>query len=119
MSRWIDVGAVGDVVDGAMKAVSAEGRELLLTRVGDAYYAAQGRCPHMGGRLPQGRLEGTVVTCPWHHSRFDLSDGRVLAWTDWSGLKQALARILKRPRPLKTYPVRVEGGRLLVELEGS
>ena len=119
MSRLVDVGAGDEVPEGAMMAVSAEGHDLLVARVGEVYYAADERCPHMGSRLSRGTLAGTVVTCPWHHSRFDLSDGRVIAWTDWSGPKKALAKTLKPPRPLKTYPVRVERGRLLVEFEAS
>jgi len=117
MSRWVDVGASDDVAGGAMKSVNADGRELVLARVGETYYAAQGRCPHLGGRLWQGKLEGTVVSCPRHHSRFDLADGRVLMWTDWTGAKLALAKMFKMPQPLQTYPARSEGGRILVDLE--
>jgi 3-phenylpropionate/trans-cinnamate dioxygenase ferredoxin subunit len=119
MSRWVDVGAAEDVADGAMKAVPVEERELLLARVGAVYYAADELCPHMGSHLSRGTLEGTVVTCPWHHSQFDLADGRVLRWTDWAGPKQALAKALKAPKVLKTYPARLEGDRLLIDLEGS
>jgi 3-phenylpropionate/trans-cinnamate dioxygenase ferredoxin subunit len=70
----------------------------------------------MGGHLANGRLEGTVVTCPRHGSRFDLRDGSVIRWTDFSGLGLRLAKTLRSPRPLQTYPVRVEDGRLLVDL---
>jgi 3-phenylpropionate/trans-cinnamate dioxygenase ferredoxin subunit len=116
MGRLVDVGAAGDLADGAMKMVTVEGRDLLLARVGDRYYAADEHCPHMGGRLSHGRLEGTVITCPRHGSRFDLSDGHVVRWTKWSGLTLMLAKLLKSPRPVKTYPVRPEGDRLQVEL---
>lgn len=119
MSRSIDVGATGDFTEGTMKAVSVEGRDLLLARVGDKYYAAEERCPHMGAHLSRGKLEGTIVTCPWHHSRFDLVDGRVLQWTDWRGLKHTMARMFKRPQPLKTYPAHADSDRVLVEVEGA
>jgi len=117
MSRLVDVGAAEDLVDGAMKLVTAEGRDLLLARVGDSYYAADERCPHMGGRLSQGRLEGRVVICPRHGSRFDLSDGRVVRWTKWSGVTLAAAKLLNPPRPIQVYQVRLQGDRLLVDLE--
>jgi len=110
-----DVGGAGDLQPGAMRPVQAAGHDLLLARVGDRYYAAERRCPHLGGDLVAGRLEATVVTCPRHGSQFDLEDGRVVRWTNWTGPKLALARRLKRPRPLKTYPVRIEKGRVLVE----
>lgn len=116
MGRALDVGRTDEFAEGTMRAVEAEGHHLLVARVGDSYYAAQGRCPHMGGHLPEGELEGTVVTCPRHGSRFDLVDGRVLRWTDWSGLTLALAKVLRSPRSLKTYGTRVDGDRLLVEL---
>jgi len=117
MGRLIDVGATDDVADGAIKMVTVEGRDLLLARVGEKYYAADDRCPHMGGRLSQGRLEGTVVTCPRHGSRFDLADGHVVRWTEWSGITLSLAKIFKSPRPIKIYRVQAQGDRLLVDLE--
>jgi 3-phenylpropionate/trans-cinnamate dioxygenase ferredoxin subunit len=116
MSHWIDAGAADDLADGAMKALDVEGNRILLARDGDLYFAANERCPHMGGPLSRGILEGTVVTCPRHGSRFDLSSGEVVRWTDWSGVKLALAKVVRPPRPVKTYPVRVEEGRLRVDL---
>jgi nitrite reductase/ring-hydroxylating ferredoxin subunit len=40
-------------------------------------------------------------------------------WTDWTGLKLALTKIAKSPRPLRTYEVRVEGGKVLVAYKGA
>jgi 3-phenylpropionate/trans-cinnamate dioxygenase ferredoxin subunit len=116
MGRWVDAGAASELAEGTMRTVALDGPPLLVAHVGDSYYAAQGRCPHMGGRLAEGKLEGTVVTCPRHGSRFDLTDGRVLRWTEWSGLVLALAKVFKSPRPLETFATRVEEGRLMVEL---
>jgi 3-phenylpropionate/trans-cinnamate dioxygenase ferredoxin subunit len=117
MSRLVDVGAAGDLVGGSMKAITVEERELLLARVGDEYYVVADRCPHMGGRLSRGSLEGTIVVCPRHGSRFDVTDGRVVQWTEWSGLALSVVKALKSPRSLETYPVHLQEGRLLVELD--
>jgi 3-phenylpropionate/trans-cinnamate dioxygenase ferredoxin subunit len=117
MSRWVDVGATDDFAEGAMKLVTVEGADLLVARVADDFYAADDRCPHMGGRLAMGTLEGRVVKCPRHNSRFDLSDGHVVQWTDWTGLTLRLAKLLKAPRPLRTYPVEARDGRVMVERE--
>lgn len=117
MGRLVDVGAAEDFSEGTMRAVTVEGRQLVVARVSDSYYAADGRCPHLGGRLAEGTLDGTVVTCPRHGSRFDLADGRVVRWTNWSGLTLALAKAFKSPRPVKTYGAQVQEGRLLVDLE--
>jgi 3-phenylpropionate/trans-cinnamate dioxygenase ferredoxin subunit len=116
MSDFVDVAKTGDLEDGAMKKVRIGDRDLLLARAGDRYYAAENRCPHMGGDLSKGTLEGTIVTCPSHHSRFDLADGRVVRWTDWSGLKLALAKAVRAPRPLATYAVEVEGDAIRVRI---
>lgn len=116
MSNDIEVGRRGDLEDGAMKQVLAQGREILLARVKDDYYATDNRCPHMGGRLSQGKLEGTVVTCPLHGSQFDLRDGRVVRWLKGSGLLSMIGKAIKRPRPLATYNVKAHDDRIMIEL---
>ena len=116
MSRPVDVAAVSDLADGAMKAITADDKEILLARVGDDH-AADARCPHMGGHLAEGRLVGTVIVCPRHGSRFDLTDGQVHPWTASTGLSLSLAKLIRSPRPLRTYPVLVQDGRLLVDVE--
>jgi len=105
-----------DFAEGTMKEVVIEGREILLARVGDSYYAASNRCPHMGAKLSDGSLEGTVVTCPRHGSQFDLSDGRVARWLKGSGFTSAVGRALKPPRPLVKYNVAVEDDKILIEI---
>jgi 3-phenylpropionate/trans-cinnamate dioxygenase ferredoxin subunit len=97
--------------------VTVEGREILLSKVGDNYYSADNSCPHMGGNLSHGKLDGTIVTCPRHHSQFDLKDGHVIRWTDWNGLKLSLGKILRSPRPLNTYNVKIEGEKIMVDLK--
>jgi len=112
-----EIATVNDLEDGQMKMFNVHGREILLARAGDEYYAADNKCPHLGGDLSQGVLDGVVVTCPVHHSQFDLSSGGVIRWTDWSGIKLSLSKIFKSPRNLKTYPVKVEEDKIMVSLE--
>jgi 3-phenylpropionate/trans-cinnamate dioxygenase ferredoxin subunit len=76
--------------NGQMKMFNMGKRLFLLVRVGDDFYAADNRCPHMGVRLSEGTLEKTIVTCPHHHSQFDLADSHVVRWTDWSEVKLSL-----------------------------
>ncbi|MFC2062525.1 Rieske (2Fe-2S) protein [Chloroflexota bacterium] len=116
MGDLIQVSKTTEIEDGAMKEVVAQGKEILLARVGDSYYAVANRCPHMGGKLSQGRLEGTVVTCPRHGSRFDLKDGRVVRWLKGAGLFSKVGKILKSPRQLVTYKVSVDGENILLEI---
>ena len=117
MSTWMELGKSGELAEGTMKEVAIEGREILLARVGDSYYAADNRCPHMGAKLTDGSLEGTVVTCPRHGSQFDLSDGRVVRWLKTSRLISTVSKALKPPRPLIVYNVKVEDDRILIEIQ--
>jgi 3-phenylpropionate/trans-cinnamate dioxygenase ferredoxin subunit len=104
------------LADDQMKMVTASGKEILLARIGSNIYATQNRCPHMGGNLAHGTLTGMTVTCPRHHSQFDVRDGRVLRWTNWSGVALFFARLIKSPRPLKTYPVTIEAGNIYIDI---
>jgi 3-phenylpropionate/trans-cinnamate dioxygenase ferredoxin subunit len=113
---YVSAGEVDKLADGTMKEVMANGHEILLARVDNSLYAVDSRCPHMGGKLAEGRLEGTLVTCPRHGSRFDLADGSVVRWLHGSGLLSRIGTTLKSPRPLKTYNVKVEGGEILIEV---
>ena len=117
MSDFVEIATKDELTDDSMKMATVEGHEILLAQVENNYYCADNRCPHMGGNLSQGTLEGTVVTCPRHHSQFDITDGHVIRWTDWSGIKLTLAKIFKSPRPLRTHEVKIDGEKILVQIE--
>jgi len=116
MPSLIQGGKLAELADGQMKMVQAGNKEILLARAGDNVYATQNRCPHMGGNLSHGTLRGTVVACPRHHSQYDVRDGRVLRWTNWPAIVLFFAKLVRPPRPLKTYPVRIESGNIMVEI---
>jgi 3-phenylpropionate/trans-cinnamate dioxygenase ferredoxin subunit len=115
MSKFIEVAKVEELKSGTMKKVFAEGHEILLARVGDKYYATDNQCPHMKGDLSQGKLEGTVVTCPVHGSQFDISNGHVVRWLR-GGIMSKLGGALKMSKALTVHNVKVEDGKVLVEL---
>jgi nitrite reductase/ring-hydroxylating ferredoxin subunit/uncharacterized membrane protein len=73
-----DVAALTDVPDGGMKRVDAAGYPVLLVRRGEHVDAIGAVCAHMGGPLEQGTLDGDVVTCPWHGSKFCVRDGSIV-----------------------------------------
>ena len=116
MAEFVEVYRKGELKEGAMKAVNVAGHEVLLARVVDKYYAGDNRCPHMGGKLSQGKLEGTVVTCPRHGSKFELRDGQVVRWLKRSGFLSRVGKALKSPRSLATYNVKVEDDRIWIEI---
>jgi 3-phenylpropionate/trans-cinnamate dioxygenase ferredoxin subunit len=115
MSKFTEIAKIEELKSGTMKTVIAEGREILLARVGDKYYATNSRCPHMKGDLSQGKLEGTVVTCPVHGSQFDISNGQVVRWLK-GGLMSKLGGALKMSKAITVYNVKVENGKVLVEV---
>ena len=116
MGKFVEVGKKDDLVNGTMKEVKVEGHDIFLARVADKYYAIDNRCPHFGGNLSRGRLEGTVVTCPLHGSQFDITDGRVVRWLKGSGVLSSVSKALKPPRSTTIYNVKVEGDKLLIEI---
>lgn len=116
MSSLVEVSKITEMIDGSMKAVPVDGREILIARVGDKYYASDNRCPHMGGKLSEGKLEGTIVTCPRHGSQFDLRDGQVARWLKGSGLLSKIGEALKSPKSLTMYNVKVEDDKAMIEI---
>jgi len=116
MGRLVEAAKVSELGDNAKKKVVLEGQEILLARVGDKYYAVGNRCTHLNGDLSEGKLEGTIITCPRHQSQFDLKDGSVVRWLKGQGVVFRIGGALKSSRPLKTYKVTVEGDAVLVEI---
>ncbi len=116
MGKFVEVGKKDELANGTMKEVKIEGHDILLARVADKYYAIDNRCPHFGGNLSRGRLEGTVVTCPLHGSQFDITNGQVVRWLKGSGVLSTVGKALKSPRSTTAYEVKVEGGNIFVEI---
>ncbi len=67
-----------ELEEGEMKRAEAEGVPVLLVRVEGTVCALAHTCSHLGGPLSEGKLEGDVVQCPWHGSRFNVRDGSVV-----------------------------------------
>ncbi len=112
---FIEIATTNELTDGGKKMAKVNGHELMIAQVGDNYYCTDNRCPHMGGNLSQGTLQGSIIICPRHHSQFDLTSGHVIQWTDWTGIKKSLNNLIKPPRNLKTYDVKVDGEKILVD----
>jgi nitrite reductase/ring-hydroxylating ferredoxin subunit/uncharacterized membrane protein len=63
--------------EGTPARVEVKGVGVLLVRRGEQIFAITETCSHLGGPLSEGKLEGNVIQCPWHGSRFHLEDGTV------------------------------------------
>jgi 3-phenylpropionate/trans-cinnamate dioxygenase ferredoxin subunit len=116
MAEYVEILKTGEMNNGEMREISIQGKDILLVRVDDKFYAASNECPHMRAKLAKGTLKGTIVTCPRHASQFDIKDGHIVRWTAWSGANLAISKLFRSPRPLQTYPVKTEGDTVLAEI---
>lgn len=99
---WNVVAKEGDVAAGEAIVVEAAGKRLAVCNTGEGIFAIDDVCTHDGGPLDQGKLEGKEIECPRHGARFDVTTGRALC--------------LPAVRPVRTYPVRIEGGEVEIDL---
>ncbi len=93
--------AASDVAPGTGQLVTVGGKEIALFNVDGTFYALDNECPHRGGPLGEGDLEGCIVTCPWHAWQYDVRTG------------ESITDDLKVAR----YDVKVEGGDVLVAID--
>jgi multimeric flavodoxin WrbA/nitrite reductase/ring-hydroxylating ferredoxin subunit len=104
MARWQDIGPVEGFPQG-ITPVAVGKLRLAVTRVGDRFGCVSSVCNHSGGPLDQGRIDGDYVVCPWHGWRYHVETG--------SGEPGFEADAVP------CHPVRVESGRLLLDVEGG
>jgi nitrite reductase (NADH) small subunit/3-phenylpropionate/trans-cinnamate dioxygenase ferredoxin subunit len=79
--EYIPVAKAASIAPGSAATVVIAGREIAVFNVGGTFYAIDNTCPHQGGPLAEGWLDGTTVTCPWHAWCFRLEDGRMTLGT--------------------------------------
>jgi len=92
---FLRVAKVSDIPPGQRRLINAGGEEVLVLNVKGRFYAIGSKCTHLGFSLLTGPVEGTVITCPNHKSKFDITTGKVLS--------------LPAKVSLPTYEVKVEG----------
>jgi nitrite reductase/ring-hydroxylating ferredoxin subunit len=76
---FVKVAKKVDISIGKMEHLEVEGKEILIANVGGKFYAINDRCGHMNARLSMGTLVNTVVTCPQHSARFDVTTGKLIS----------------------------------------
>ena len=104
MSCWRTVIQVDEIWEGDLVSRQVDGVPVLLVNVDGDIHAFFDRCPHAGTPLNQGSLEGRVLTCSAHLWQFDVVDG--------AGVNPKNCRLV-------SYPVRIEDGKVLVQVAGS
>jgi 3-phenylpropionate/trans-cinnamate dioxygenase ferredoxin component len=98
-TEYVRVARVGDVESGKGIVVVVRGTRIALFNCDGVHYAIKNTCPHMGGELGEGLLQGDIVTCPWHGWRFNVKTG-----------KNPEADVVQ----VRTFEVRVEGDEILI-----
>jgi nitrite reductase/ring-hydroxylating ferredoxin subunit/multimeric flavodoxin WrbA len=103
--NWIDVGAASDLSTISLRRISVQNRDIALSFRDGTFGALANACNHVGGPLGEGRLDGDYVTCPWHQWKFHRTSGK-----GEPGFEEDC---------IPAYPVRVENGRVLVDLANA
>jgi nitrite reductase/ring-hydroxylating ferredoxin subunit len=98
----VRVGSIDDVAPGQPRLVEVHGTRVVLARAGAQVYACGDVCAHRGGPLSEGKLSGTRLACPWHGWMYDVRTGQ--------------CTFPGRGASVPSYPVRVDGGDIFVEL---
>lgn len=102
---FVEIAKAGELREGTMKRFDVAGRRILLANVAGRLCAVDDTCTHEDASLSTGVLKGELVKCPLHNSRFNVCTGEAL----------------EEPAEenLRTYPVREEGGRILIGVPGG
>ena len=98
----VKVAMASEIAPGQGQVVDAAGRTLALFNVDGRFYAVDNACAHRGGPLGEGDLEGTIVRCPWHAWRWDVTTG--------ANVNNPAVRVA-------CFRVTVEDGAVLVDLD--
>jgi nitrite reductase (NADH) small subunit len=71
----VKIAITSEIAPGQGCVVEVAGRTLALFNVDGRFYAVDNTCPHRGGPLGDGELDGAIVQCPWHGWRWDVTTG--------------------------------------------
>ena len=102
---WVDIGAAEELSKTPLRRVTFKSREIALSCRDGQFGAVANACNHVGGPLGEGRLDGEYIICPWHNWRFHRCSG-----IGEPGFEEDR---------IPAYPVKVENGRVLVDLSAA
>jgi 3-phenylpropionate/trans-cinnamate dioxygenase ferredoxin subunit len=102
-AEWIDVGAATAVREDRAFCADLAGEPIVIARCGDVFYAMEDRCTHDGESFAAADVEDCEIICPRHFARFCLKSGEALSPPAYE--------------PARTFRVRIENGRILVEAQ--
>lgn len=101
-SNWIDATEEDGVPEDDVIGLQIGGRDIALYKVEGSIFATDNICTHGHARLCDGFLDGHEIECPLHQGKFDVRNGR--------------ATCAPVTEDIRSYPVRIEGGRVFVQM---
>jgi 3-phenylpropionate/trans-cinnamate dioxygenase ferredoxin subunit len=102
--NWVRVAALSQCVEsGCIHAVSPGGQDIVVIRWEDEIYALEDNCSHQDFPLSDGSVENGQIECVFHGAKFDVRTGK--------------ATQLPAIKPVRTYPVRIEGDEIFIQLD--
>jgi nitrite reductase/ring-hydroxylating ferredoxin subunit len=101
MPDFIEITRVDQVPPGSGARFTAEGKDVALFNVDGTICVIADTCPHAGGSLGMGKLNGSTVTCPVHGMKFDVTTGCFSGTSDFG---------------VASYPVEVVDGKIMVSI---
>lgn len=108
---------VDELPVGKHRLVNAGGRNVIVYHLDDGFYATQATCTHIFAPLSKGKIvDGCKIQCPFHRARFDIRTGTVIVWANWPPGLVEMINLVRGRKDLKTYPVTVEGGKVMVHI---
>ena len=102
MSDFVTAAKVSEINEGEGKVANVDGKDIAIFNVEGNFYAIDNTCKHAGGPLGEGICDGKVVTCPWHHWKYDVTTG---------------ISVVNPQIKVDTYEVKVEGEEIKVKVE--
>jgi nitrite reductase/ring-hydroxylating ferredoxin subunit len=105
MQNWIDIGGAEELSAAPLKRITAMNREFAVSYKDGQLGVVSNTCNHAGGPLGKGRLDGEYIVCPWHNWKFHRCNGK-----GEPGFEDDC---------VPAYSVKVEGGRVLVDLNSA
>lgn len=103
--EWTYIGGAAELSTCALKRLKVGTVDIALSCVNGTFGAVHNACNHVGGPLGEGTLDGDYVTCPWHQWKFHRVTGE-----GEPGFEED---------KVPAFPVKVEGGRVLINLRGA
>jgi nitrite reductase/ring-hydroxylating ferredoxin subunit len=127
---FVEVAKLDEVPAGTMKHIELNGKEIMIVNLGGKFYALNDRCSHTNAPLSMGHIQDSILTCPMHGARFDITTGKKVSdpkmpsfnidslpvnmqkYMEYAG--QLLSRI--KTYDQDSYEVRVEGNSIKLKL---